>query len=135
MTLIRVEIVRYFAASMIALMLDMAIFVIGIRVLGLPWWISAVLGFSAGVLLAYLLSIYSVFGVRRLKHQPRREFLLFLLVGILGLGVTQLTLLLFIEHGKLGAEVSRFMSAGITFLFNFFVRKAVIFSRLARLSR
>ena len=135
MSLIRVEIVRYFVASMIALMLDMAIFVIGVRALHLPWWTSAALGFSAGVMLAYFLSIYLVFGLRRLKHQPRHEFLLFLLIGFLGLGVTQLTLLLFIEYGKLGAELSRVISTGITFLFNFFVRKAIIFSQLPRLNR
>lgn len=123
------EFVRYFGASVVALFVDMMLFVIGMRVFEFSWILASIIGFVGGVALAYWLSIHRVFESRKMKDDPKSEFLLFASVGLVGLALTQALLWLFIEFLNFRAEVSRLASAALTFLVNFAVRKLILFSK------
>ena len=103
------------------------IFSISLRVLYLPWAASATFGFLGGVLVAYFLSIRFVFGNRNLRNKPATELLTFSTVGLGGLLVTQLVLWVGIELMGSNPEISKVSAAGFTFLFNFMVRKLLLF--------
>jgi putative flippase GtrA len=77
---------------------------------------------------AYVLSIRYVFKHRALTAQPRRELLVFAFIGILGLGLTQLILWVTIDRLTLPPELSKLLAAGVTFFFNYFLRKLTLFS-------
>ena len=117
------EFFRYLLASVVALGIDLAFFSFGIRVLGFSWPIAAALGFILGVCTAYFLSIRFVFAKRKFRRAPLGEFLAFLSVGFIGLGLTQLTLWIGIELLNFNPELSKLLAAGFTFFSNFFVRK------------
>lgn len=128
---LRFELVRYFIASGLALVVDLGTFSLLMRVHELGYMVAATLGFVAGATVAYLFSVVWVFDKRRLRRSPAAEFLLFVIIGIAGLGVTQLVLWAGIE--KLGAlpEVAKLAAAGATFTFNFVVRKIMLFNSTA----
>lgn len=130
--LLRHDLPRYFAVSLVALLVDVAILSLSLRVLhlGLAW--SATLGFAIGAIVAYLLSIRWVFRQRSFGHVPALEFLGFLAIGIAGLGVTQLVLWIGVTELGLLAEAVKLAAAGATFVFNYVVRKSLLFAAARR---
>lgn len=126
--LFNTEFVRYFLVSLAALAVDLTLFSLGIRVLGMSWAASATISFSLGLLVAYGLSIRFVFASRKFSKTPIMELLSFSAVGLGGLLVTQIILWISIEWFKINPEISKFVAAGFTFLFNFTVRKLLLFS-------
>lgn len=128
------EFLRYLLASLLALAADMAVFSGGIRMLALPWAVSAPLGFVVGAACAYWLSVRVVFHRRSFAQSPRTEFFSFVLIGVFGLGMTQLVLWVAIELLSLNPELSKLGSAGLTFLSNFVLRKHLLFAPRLRSS-
>ena len=130
--LLRHDLLRYFAASLIALAADLGTLSLCLRVLhfGLGW--SASIGFGVGALVAYLLSIRWVFPERAFRHAPAFEFLSFVAIGLAGLGLTQLVLWLGVTELGLLAEAVKLAAAAITFVFNYMVRKALLFATARR---
>lgn len=126
--MLRHDLSRYFAASLIALIADLGTLSACLRLfhLSLPW--AASIGFAAGALVAYLLSIRWVFRTRALASTPALEFLTFVGIGIAGLGVTQFVLWLGATKLGLLPELVKLGAAGITFAFNYIVRKSLLFA-------
>lgn len=121
------ELFRYAAVSMAALAVDLTLFSFLLRLAGLPWSLAATLAFVAGVFTAYWLSIRFVFRNRRLAHAPRSEFVAFTMIGLVGLGITQMVLWAGIEHYHTNPEFTKLVAAGVTFLSNFVMRKLMLF--------
>jgi len=121
------EFLRYFLVSLVALSVDLGIFSFALRVLAVPWAIAACLGFCAGLVTAYYLSIKYVFINRPLSFAPKTEFLTFAIIGVLGLLVTEIVLWLGIDCYQWNPEVSKLLAAVGTFLFNFLTRKFILF--------
>jgi len=130
--LLRHDLSRYFAASLFALAVDLGALSLCLRVahFGLAW--SATVGFVAGAVVAYLLSIRWVFRQRAFAHAPAMEFLAFVGIGLAGLGITQLVLWIGATQLGLLAEAVKLAAAGITFAFNYMVRKALLFATARR---
>ncbi|MDD5395597.1 MAG: GtrA family protein [Thiothrix sp.] len=127
----RSEFLRYFVVSLIALSLDLGAFSASLRLFGLPWVAAATIGFVVGLLVAYILSVCFVFAKRKLRQAPLAELLAFSLVGLGGLGVTQIVLWIGIERLQINPELSKLCAAGFTFIFNFVVRKLMLFNAKA----
>jgi len=123
------EAVLYFLVSIMALGFDMGVFSFALRVLHASWSLAATAGFLAGVGLAYLLSVRWVFRARTYRRQQRMEAISFVAIGVIGLLITQLILWLTIEKMDWNPELSRLGAAGVTFVFNFTVRKLILFSK------
>ena len=130
--LLRHDLLRYFAASLIALAADLGTLSLCLRMLhfGLGW--SASIGFGVGALVAYLLSIRWVFRQRAFAYAPAVEFLAFVGVGIAGLGITQLLLWLGVFKLHLLPELVKLAAAVVTFIFNYLVRKTLLFASSSR---
>ena len=128
----RHDLPRYFAASLLALAADMGTLSACLRLLdlGLAW--SATLGFVVGAIVAYLLSIRWVFRARAFANAPAFEFLTFVGIGVAGLGVTQFVLWLGATELGLMPELVKLGAAGITFAFNYIVRKSLLFAASRR---
>lgn len=118
---------RYFAASLLALLVDLTSFSFFLRVIVLPWAIAATFAFVIGVVVAYFLSIRLVFKSRSMSGTPPLEFLTFLLIGILGLGITQAILWIGISLLYVQPELSKVAAAGFTFMVNYIFRKLLLF--------
>jgi len=119
---------RYLVASAVALAIDFGLYVALIRLAEVHYLIAAPLGFSCGLVAAYLLSVGWVFGYRRLADQ-RAEFALFALVGLAGMALNQGIIFTVVQWMPGSYEIAKLMSAGMVFCFNFISRKLLLFTR------
>ena len=119
---------RYFGASAAALALDFGVFMGLHRLAGVDYRLAAPIGFSLGIVLIYLLSIRWVFQHRRLKD-ARAEFSLFVALALAGLALNQAIIMAGMELLGLADWMSKMLSAGFVFCFNFASRKFLLFTR------
>lgn len=120
------ELLRYGCASALALALDTGVYA-GALALGVPLAVAAALGFCAGVSCAYLCSVRFVFRAHRLQDRSS-EFAGFVAIGLIGLALTEALLWLFVSRLNLSPVTAKLATAGLVFIFNFGVRKALLFS-------
>lgn len=120
--------IRYFGASALALILDLATLSGLIRFAGVHYLLAAPVGFALGLALIYLLSVRWVFAERRLAN-PRLEFAFFGLIGLAGMGINELVIYAGVEQFALDPEQAKLASAALVFCFNFATRKLLLFTR------
>ncbi|MCE4555521.1 GtrA family protein [Roseateles cellulosilyticus] len=124
------EFLLYLAASAAALALDTAVFSLGMR-LGVNLAVSACLGFSLGLMLIYTVSTRLVFSQHRMADR-RGEFALFALIGVAGLLLTEALLWLLVRQLGVAPVAAKLTSACGVFLFNFVLRKTLLFTNQRR---
>lgn len=119
------ELVRYFVASLIALLVDMSSLLLLSQFMHYLW--AATVGFLLGAATSYLLSVRWVFRHRRLAAFPKTEFAAFAAVGVVGLGINNLAIFVAVEHVGLSLLAAKAVAAVLTFSFNFGLRKWGLF--------
>jgi putative flippase GtrA len=122
------ELFRYALGSIVALAIDYGLLVLLTEVAGLHYLVSAAIGFCSGLIVIYLMSIRFVFEERRLESASL-EFATFVAIGIAGLALNQLLLWSMVTLASLSYALAKVPTAGVVFLFNFTVRRSVLFSR------
>ena len=122
-----VEFFRYGLASAVALAVDVAILILCTEVFGFYYLFSAALGFSFGIAVIYFFSIRWVFRHRRYQNK-NKEFFCFLLIGLAGLGMNEAVLWGGTELIDLHYQLSKMISVGLVFSFNFTLRKLMLFA-------
>lgn len=120
------EFVRYFGVSLLALIVDVTVLVVGTEVLGLHYLAAATIGFAAGIFVVYELSIRWVFDHRSIGTRPI-ELSFFLATGVIGLGLNAGIIFLLTEHAALHYGISKVGAAGVVFTFNYCARKYALF--------
>jgi len=119
----------YFMGSCLALALDTAVLLLGLRA-GLPLSSAAALGFLSGMGVSYVVSVRYAFSDRTLRD-GRLEFGSFMLIGLVGLGLTQLLLTLLATRLQLPVLAAKAVTAVLVFCFNYALRKHLLFTRVA----
>jgi len=120
------ELLAYGLASAAALSVDAALMVVLID-LGAHYLVATAVGFCAGIAVAYGLSISMVFQ-NRVVEDRRREFAGFLAIGLAGLILTQMLMAFWVSLIGLDPPLAKIPTAGLVFLFNFLVRRGLLFS-------
>ncbi len=120
------EFIRYLAISVVALGVDVALLMLVAQVINYLW--AATLGFVVGAAISYFLATRWAFGHRRLQHKPLLEFGGYAMVGIIGLGINNLTIYLAVEMLGVPLLAAKAMAAAASFAFNFGARKLILFS-------
>jgi putative flippase GtrA len=118
---------KYFAVSAAALALDFGLLILLTERVHLPYLVSAAIGFSAGTLLAYVLSVSLVFRECRFTRRWA-EFLGFVMIGVAGLVLNQILLRAFVEGLGLSYVLAKVPAAGIGFVFSFASRRLALFT-------
>jgi len=119
------ELGLYGLASAAALAVDWGLLLV-LHGAGLNYLVATAIGFSAGIAVTYGLSVSVVF-----RHRPiadrKREFAGFLGVGLAGLVLTQLLMAFWVERLAMAPGLAKIPTAGLVFVFNFTVRRALLF--------
>lgn len=87
---------------------------------------SAAVAFIIGLTVNYLLSISWVFNKNR-SAKPWVEFMVFTLIGIVGLGLNEAIMYVATDLLTLHYMFSKLISTALVFCWNFFARKLIIF--------
>lgn len=97
------------------------------QVWGLHYLAAAAVAFVAGVLFVYFVSNQWVFDKRKLRHNQMLEFGIFLLIGVIGLGLTVLFMWCFVDGLGIHPLVAKLLTTAIVLMWNFGARKAALY--------
>ena len=118
---------RYSIVSAIAYAADILTLFVLTDVLGVFYLSSAAIAYILGTAINYGLSVTLVFNKRRMDSRTR-EFLVFALVGVTGLGITELLIWLMVDYASTHYLLAKIVSTSFIFLAKFIVRKYLLFS-------
>ena len=118
---------RYLIVSAIAYAADILTLFVLTDVLGVFYLSSAAIAYILGTAINYGLSVTLVFDKRRMDSRTR-EFLVFALVGVAGLGITALLIWLMVDIASAHYLLAKIVSTSFIFLAKFIVRKNLLFS-------
>lgn len=126
------QLFRYTLVGGLAFLLDFAILYYLTEFLAIYYLVSAAAAFIAGLTTNYLLSIHWVFEHRNCGS-VRREFIIFAVIGVFGLGMNELCLWFFTERAGLHYLAAKIGAAVMVFLWNFIARKMILFRDPSRI--
>jgi putative flippase GtrA len=114
---------RYGFVAGFGLVVDFGTVIFTKQVLHFHYLIAACCGFLLGLVVTYTLSNVLVFG--KPKGDQRKLFILFGVIGLVGLGI--LNLLMWIMTGWFGVNyiLSKALATIVVFMWNFFARKTL----------
>lgn len=121
------ELSRYLVVSAVALAADVGLLSLLSAGFGAHYLIANPIAFATGAMIAYLGSVHWAFRNRKFSNRGV-ELLIFVAIGVGGLAVNESVLWLGIEVAALSLIVAKLAAAATSFVFNFVIRKMVLFS-------
>ena len=119
---------RYLLAGGLGFVIDYGALTLCYEILGIHYLISAIAGFSLGLVFVYISSNRWVFSKRRLSNKAWLEFLLFAIIGIIGLGLTVLFMYFFVDICGIHPLIAKLFTTFLVLLWNFGSRKVILYS-------
>jgi len=118
------QFVSYFGVALVGLGFDFGTLVFLREVFGVNYLIAAAAGFTAGLVVNYILSVRYVFKGSKLKSRAL-EFGLFGAIGLIGLGILSVAMWFFTDLLGVHYVLSKCFATVIVYMWNFFGRKAM----------
>jgi putative flippase GtrA len=115
----------YGICSAAALALDWSLLILLVKN-GVNYLVAAALSFMAGMVLSYIGSAYFVFRGRRARRIST-EVLGFFAIGLAGLALNQALIFIFVHFCKVDVGLAKAPTAASIFMFNFLLRRALLF--------
>ena len=117
---------RYVVVGGLAFLIDFGSLYLLTEFAGFHYLISAAVAFLLGLLTNYCLCRLWVFD-RRTMESASLEFLIFAVIGIVGLGLNEVIMWFVVEVIHLQYLIGKVISAGIVLIWNFGARKFILF--------
>ena len=121
-----IQIFRYTIVGGLAFVVDFGALYLFIEYGGLHYLVANALAFLLGLTTNYLLSISWVFNRRNLESRSG-EFLIFAIIGLVGLGINEAVMWVMTDHVGTHYMVSKVVSTGVGLVWNFGARKILLF--------
>ena len=122
-----VQFVRYSFVGGLAFLVDFGTLWGLAHFAGIHYLLAAGAGFVLGLAVNYMLSVLWVFDTHRVSGR-QLEFLLFAIIGLVGLGMTELFMYLFTDLGHVHYLLSKILTAILVYAWNFLARRFMLFS-------
>jgi putative flippase GtrA len=124
---IAIQAFRFIVVGLVAFAVDFSLLMIAVNVWQWNYLVSAALAYAVGLSINYCLCVHWVFSQRRF-HDRKPEILLFALIGITGLGLTEL--ILWTGKDMMGLDLRLAKGAALlaVAVWNFLLRKILLFS-------
>ena len=92
-------------------------------------YLSVFIGYFVGLIYNFLLSCKYVFenGFAKIKDKEIQSFIIFAIIGIIGLFLTELLMHIFVKMCHYNSDISRIVTSAIVLFWNYFARKVIIF--------
>ncbi len=120
----RIQFVRYVFVGALAAAVDIFLLFALTDWVGFHYLISAVAAFIAGLIINYLLSRAWVF---QSVYSPSREFIIFAIIGIIGLALNEFFLYFFVDLLGIWYMAAKIISVGLVLIWNFLARRKFAF--------
>ena len=121
------QLLRFGAVGVICFLIDYLLMLLLTEVCGVAYLLSCGISFTVSAVVNYVLSMRFVFS-RTVEMDRRVEFLLFFLMSAVGLVLTELLMLLFVESFAVHYALAKIVVTAIVMAYNFISRK-LLFER------
>ncbi len=121
-----VQLFRYTFVGGVAFIFDFGSLFILTEYIKIYYLVSAAIAFIIGLTINYLLSISWVFSKHSIKSK-HFEFFIFAFIGVIGLALNEFFIWFFTDIAKLHYLYSKLISTAFIYLWNFFMRKYILF--------
>ena len=118
------QILKFGIVGGIAFIIDYALLYVCTEYLNIYVLYSSIISFSISVIFNYIMSIKWVFDVNH--KQTYKDFTIFIIFSIIGLGINQLIMYLGIERLHIYYMLVKIASTGIVMVYNFITSKIFI---------
>ena len=106
----------------LAFAIDFGLLVLLTEAFGLYYLISSMIAFSVSVMFNYAASMRFVF-IRKKDADRRKEFLVFVILSVMGLGLNQLGLWILVDYCSVFYTCSKMIMTAVVMIWNFVTRK------------
>lgn len=117
------QILKFGLVGGIAFVIDYGLLILLTESFGINYLISSAISFSVSVVFNYLMSIFWVFDVKDSSRNQGQNFIVFILLSLIGLGLNQL--LMWVGSDLLGLFylLTKIAATAIIMVYNFITRK------------
>lgn len=116
------QILKFGIVGIIAFLIDYGLLYVFTEWCGIYYLVSSTLSFSISVIFNYIASVIWVFDVNK-KHSKVRNFILFVIFSVIGLGINQLIMWAGVEMLALHYMLVKIGATAIVMVWNFITRK------------
>lgn len=121
-----IEVFRSLIVSALSFIFDFGLLYVLTDMAHMYYLASATISYGTGMLVSYELSVKWAFGRRSLRNKTA-EFLIFVIIGIVGMGLNALVLWVWTGMFGLHYLLGRLVSAVIGYIWKFVARKIALF--------
>ena len=93
------------------------------------YMLAAAIAFVAGLVANYLLSIFFVFSESTNVTNKAKEFIVYAIIGIIGLGLTEAIMYIMTDLCHFYFMLSKIIAAVIVLIWNFVARKKILYTK------
>lgn len=116
---------KFGVVGLIAFIIDYGLMVLLTEVFGVNYLLSATISFTVSVIFNYLASMRYVF-THKDGMSRRREFVIFVVLSIIGLGLNDLLMWLATGLAGISYLVSKVFATAVVMVYNFITRKVFL---------
>jgi len=116
------QILRFGVVGTSAFIIDYGFLYVFTEFCGIEYLISSALSFCISVIFNYIMSIVWVFDVGE-QHSRTRDFVVFITLSTIGLGINQLGMWLLVEKAGMWYMLAKIFATAVVMVYNFVTRK------------
>lgn len=118
------QILKFGLVGGTAFVIDYVLLYFCTEFLHIHYLISSIISFTVSVIFNYILSIKWVFDVK--KKQDVKDFVIFIILGVIGLGINSLIMYVMVEKFGVYYMLSKIVSTAVVMVYNFITRKIFV---------
>ena len=116
------QIIKFGFVGGTAFVIDAGLLFLLTEFCGIHYLISGTISFTASVIYNYILSVKWVFDAKKDANKTQ-EFIVFIVLSVIGLGINQLFMWLFVDMMHIYYMLSKIIATVIVMIYNFITRK------------
>lgn len=126
-TNIFIQFFRYIFVGGFAFVVDAAVLWICEKFM--HYMLAAAIAFAAGLAANYILSVLFVFSESKQVQNKAKEFIVYAIIGIIGLAITEAVMYLLTDVCNFYFMFSKIFAAAVVLVWNFAARKKILYSK------
>ena len=117
------QILKFGIVGVIAFIIDYGILILLTEVFNIYPLISAAISFTISVIFNYIASVKWVFDVDKEKNSKKKEFIVFVILSVIGLGINELIMWVMDSSFGIHYMISKLVATFAVMCWNFITRK------------